>query len=85
MSFSVDTVRSHAREIQSLIEVYFERGGLQFQVNALSASVLRAAADHPEAYPNLVVRIGGYSTFFRNLSSASKQELIERATREGNA
>ena len=85
VSFSVDTVRSHAREIQSLIEVYFERGGLQFQVNALSASVLRAAADHPEASPNLVVRIGGYSTFFRNLSGASKQELIERATREGNA
>ena len=85
VSFSPDTVRTHAREIEALIQVYFERGGLQFQVNALSASTLRAAMACPEEHSDLVVRIGGFSTYFRNLSPASQRELIERVAQEGNA
>ena len=85
MSFSPDTVRMHAQEIEALIRVYLERGGLQFQVNALSGATLRAAVAHPEKYSGLVVRIGGFSTYFRNLSPASQRELIERVEREGNA
>ena len=85
VSFSPDTVRMHAQEIEALIRVYLERGGLQFQVNALSGATLRAAVAHPETYSGLVVRIGGFSTCFRNLSPASQRELIERVEREGNA
>ena len=85
VSFSPDTVRMHAQEIEALIRVYLERGGLQFQVNALSGATLRAAVAHPEKYSGLVVRIGGFSTYFRNLSPASQRELIERVEREGNA
>lgn len=37
----------------------------------------------PEKYPDLVVRIGGYSLYFNRISRASKLESIERFEKEG--
>lgn len=78
-----DTVRNHKKEIRTLIEVYMERGGLQFQVNSVSSKLLRDAMENPEKYPNLVVRIGGYSIYFNNISKESQKEFIERFEKEG--
>lgn len=83
VSFSPDMVRNHKKEIRTLIEVYMERGGLQFQVNSVSSKLLRAAMGNPEKYPNLVVRIGGYSIYFNNISKESQKEFIERFEKEG--
>ncbi len=76
--FQTDTVRDHKREIAALIRTYLEDGGLQFQVNALSAQILKEAVKAPERYEDLVVRIGGYSCYFNKLTPASKEEFIER-------
>lgn len=83
VNFQTDMVRNHKNEIKSLISIYLERGGLQFQVNSLSSNLLRDAAANPEKYPNLVVRIGGYSIYFNNISDKSKEEFIERFEKEG--
>lgn len=80
--FGTDTVRNHKKEIRSLITVYLERGGLQFQVNSASAKLLRDAMENPANYPDLVVRIGGYSVSFHKLSKKSQLEFIERFERE---
>lgn len=82
VNFQADTVRDHKKEIEALIKVYFRNGGLQFQVNSLSSALLRDATDNPEKYPDLVVRIGGYSILFSSLSPASKEEFIERVAKE---
>ena len=82
VNFQADTVRSHKKEIEALIKVYLNNGGLQFQVNSLSSALLRDATGNPEKYPDLVVRIGGYSIFFNSLSPASKEEFIERVSKE---
>lgn len=82
VNFQTDTVRNHKKEIEALIKVYLNNGGLQFQVNSLSSALLREATDNPEKYPDLVVRIGGYSIFFNSLSPASKEEFIERVSKE---
>lgn len=82
VNFQADTVRNHKREIEALVKVYLNNGGLQFQVNSLSSALLRDATDNPEKYPDLVVRICGYSIFFNSLSSASKEEFIERVAKE---
>ena len=68
--------------MEALIKVYLNNGGLQFQVNSLSSALLRDATGNPEKYPDLVVRIGGYSIFFNSLSPASKEEFIERVSKE---
>ncbi len=83
VNFGTDAVKNHKAEIAALIKVYLSGGGLQFQVNSLSSRLLRDAVDRPEKYPNLVVRIGGYSILFNSISRESKEEFIERAAREG--
>ena len=83
VSFDGRLVREHKKEIAALISTYLKRGGLQFQVNSLSSATLRAAIAEPEKYPDLVVRVGGFSLYFRSLSAASKVEFVERFEKEG--
>ena len=83
VSFSADTVREHKKELAALISTYLQRGGLQFQVNAASSKTLRAAYENPEAYPHLIVRVGGFSLYFNTLPDNAKLEFIERFEMEG--
>lgn len=66
------------RAFQALLRTYFAEGGLQVQVNGLTAADLRAAIAHPEAHADLLVRLGGYSTRFVTLSPAVQREMAER-------
>jgi formate C-acetyltransferase len=70
------------RKIASLIKTYFKLGGLQLQVNSIDVKLLEAAYEHPEGYPELVVRIGGYSLKFTELDKAAQREFIERFKKE---
>jgi formate C-acetyltransferase len=36
------------------------------------------AMEHPDEYPDLVVRVSGYSAYFKDLNDAMKRELIIR-------
>ena len=85
VNFRADMVRDHKNEIKTLIKVYLERGGLQFQVNSVSSKLLREAMEHPENYRDLVVRIGGFSIRFCQISRASQLEFIERFEKEESA
>ena len=65
--------------MENLVGVYFERGGMQVQINVLDPEVLRRARKNPQAYPGLVVRVSGYSAYFADLSPAMQDEIIARA------
>lgn len=67
VNFQTDTVKNHKAAVKALISVYLQSGGLQLQVNSLSSELLRDAMENPEKYPNLVVRIGGYSLYFNSI------------------
>jgi formate C-acetyltransferase len=64
--------------MNSLLDVYFKRGGMQAQLNVLDASVLREVKENPEKYPFLLVRISGYSVYIGDLSTDMQDELIAR-------
>ncbi|MBW2093674.1 MAG: formate acetyltransferase [Deltaproteobacteria bacterium] len=64
--------------LQSLCKTYFRRGGMQVQTNVLDPSMLIAARQNPEAYPNLLVRVSGYSAYFNDLTLEMKDEIIRR-------
>jgi formate C-acetyltransferase len=51
------------------------------QMNVISSDRLIAAKENPEAYPNLIVRVWGFSAYFRDLPVEYKDVLIERALR----
>lgn len=63
---------------KSLILSYIELGGLQMQINCISKDVLLKAYDNPDDYPNIVVRVGGFSEYFCRLDDDLKKNVIER-------
>ncbi|HUT52335.1 MAG TPA: pyruvate formate lyase family protein [bacterium] len=62
----------------SLVRTYFKLGGSQIQPTVASAEMLRAAQQEPENYRDLIVKVGGYSTYFVDLGREIQQEIIER-------
>ena len=80
MRFSKSTLASEygRQRLRALIETYFQLGGLQVQISVADRAELENAILHPELHQNLIVRIGGYSTFFNRLSMELKQEVIKR-------
>jgi len=62
----------------SLIRTYFQLGGSQIQPTVASAELLRSARMKPEDYRDLIVKVGGYSTYFVDLGSAIQDEIIAR-------
>lgn len=60
------------------VESYFKHGGLHVQFNIMSYETLLDAKKHPEKYPELLVRVSGYSAYFNDLNDAMKDEIITR-------
>ena len=63
---------------KSLILGYMDGGGIHMQVTCTTYEVLLEAYHNPELHRNLVVRVGGYSEYFNNLSDESKRLIINR-------
>ena len=72
----------HRKRLKSLILTYFENGGLQLQVTVADKATLKKAMMAPQQYPNLMVRIGGYSEYYNRLSDVLKEELMKRTEHE---
>lgn len=56
-----------------------KEGIFQLQMNVLSYNQLLDAKAHPEKYPNLIVRVWGFSAYFNDLPEEYKDNLIKRA------
>lgn len=56
-----------------------KKGMFQLQMNVLSYKQLVDARFHPEKYPNLIVRVWGFSAYFNDLPEEYKDNLIKRA------
>ena len=63
---------------KALILGYMDKGGIHMQVTCTTREMLLDAYNNPEKYKNLVVRVGGYSEYFNNLSDDLKKLIINR-------
>ena len=61
-----------------LIKTYFARGGMSVQYSVVDQVDLKAAQLDPERYPDLIVRVGGYSARFIDLAREIQDEFIAR-------
>jgi pyruvate-formate lyase len=61
-----------------LLKIYFEKGGMQIQPTVVSTETLRDAQKHPENYPDLIVKVGGYNATFVDLGNAIQNDIIDR-------
>lgn len=81
VKLSTDPKDSHAQSVDNIaayVKSYFDRDGMQMQLNIVTTEMLRDAVDNPDDYRNLMVRVSGYSAYFVELTSELQQELINR-------
>ncbi len=71
-----------SKSLKALANGYFKNGGMQMQITCVNKDELLDAQKHPEKYPNLIVRIGGYSEYFARLSPQLQQTVINRTMYE---
>ena len=65
-------------KIKILFDTYFKKGGCQLMITVVDHGVLEEAQVHPERYPDLIVRVAGYSAVFVNLAPDIQKELLSR-------
>lgn len=58
---------------------YMRAGGSHIQYNIVDSEELKDAKTHPENYKDLIVRIGGFSAYFVQLSPAIQDDVIYRS------
>ena len=71
---------SGVEALTGLLQAFVTLGGIYLQVDAVDPAVLREAQKHPEHYPNLTVRISGWSARFATLDPAWQEMVIQRST-----
>ncbi|GDX04824.1 pyruvate formate lyase family protein [Buttiauxella sp. A111] len=78
IKFSKTLFNTRRPLVNALMEGYFEQGGPQLMVSVVGKGELEAAYQHPENYPNLIVRVGGFSARFVNLDRDVQLEILNR-------
>jgi trans-4-hydroxy-L-proline dehydratase len=63
----------------SVMRTFFEKGGLQTQINVVSKHQLLDAQNNPDKYKDLCVRVTGYSAYFVQMGKKAQDELINRS------
>jgi len=61
-----------------LLRAFVKLGGFYLQIDVVDSDVLRDAQLHPEKYPNLSVRIAGWSARFDSLDRNWQDMIIQR-------
>jgi formate C-acetyltransferase len=65
-------------KLRAMLNVYFQNGAQELQINVVDSATLRAAQKNPDQYRDLVVRVAGFSEFFVNLTPDMQEEIIAR-------
>lgn len=78
LKLSKDLANNHTDIVKTLLKTYFEKGGSQIMISVIDQEELKDAMIHPEKYPNLIVRVGGFSARFIDLSPIVQKEIISR-------
>lgn len=64
--------------VKAYIRAHNEMGGTLININVVSRDKLLEAHENPDKYPDLVVRVTGYSAFFKSLSKEYRQQVVDR-------
>lgn len=66
------------------VEGYFDDdggkrdGGMEIQFNITNPETFADAVAHPEQHPELLVRVSGYTAYFKDLNPQMQKEIIDR-------
>ena len=65
-------------KVAALVKTFIELGGHQMQLNSINREQLIDAQKNPEKYPNLIVRVWGWSGYFNELDKLYQDHIIRR-------
>lgn len=68
--------------VTDLIQTHFSLGGTQVNLNIMDADKVLEAHEDPTKYPDLVVRVTGFSAYFASLSPRFRQLVVDRMIAE---
>jgi formate C-acetyltransferase len=71
-----------AEKVEALVRGHFALGGTQINLNVLDREQVLAAHRDPSRYPDLVVRVTGFSAYFASLSPEFRQMVVDRLIAE---
>ena len=71
--------RDGIQKLALLVRSFVELGGHQIQLNTVDADTLKDAQANPEKYPQLIVRIWGWSAYFVELDKRFQDHVIARS------
>jgi len=71
-----------AEKVAALIRTHFRLGGTLFNINIIDADTILAAHEDPSAYPDLIVRVTGFTAYFATLSPEFRQLVVDRIIAE---
>ena len=67
------------KKVAQFVKAFIQLGGHQLQINSINRERLLEAKAHPEDYPNLIVRVWGWSGYFCELDTEYQDHIISRA------
>ena len=65
-------------KVEALLRTHFDLGGTLVNINVVDKETLLAAQRNPEAFPDLIVRVTGFSAYFARLSDDLRQFVVDR-------
>ena len=78
MKFSKELFNNYRDHLNALLNSYFIQGGTQAMITVVGKDDLEKAMKEPEKYSHLIVRVGGFSARFVELSKEVQIEILSR-------
>ncbi|MCG6926562.1 MAG: hypothetical protein LJF30_14785 [Acidobacteria bacterium] len=78
MKFGREMFGPRRPKLEALLGTYFDEGGAQAMITVVGREDLEAAMREPEKWGHLMVRVGGFSARFVELSPTVQREILER-------
>jgi formate C-acetyltransferase len=69
-------------KVVTLIRTHMDLGGTQINLNIVDKETILAAHKDPTKFPDLIVRVTGFSAYFASLSPEMRQVVVDRSIQE---
>jgi len=69
-------------KVEALIRGHFALGGTMINMNVINRQQILEAHEDPSKYPDLIVRVTGFSAYFASLSKDVRQLVVDRIITE---
>lgn len=75
---SITQSQGGVEKVMALLRTHLDHGGTLINVNIVDADKIREAHKDPSLYPDLVVRVTGFTAYFASLSPDFRQLVVDR-------